>query len=94
MNEKKFLTEFRKMRGSRINDIIHAVNFKIPKAEAGLKNEVERRYYDNLTKEAQNHEKEYGFWPAFDMVEIETDDPRLDIYSGSADGDMDEIDEV
>lgn len=80
MNEKEFMAEFSKMRGSRINDIIHAVNFKIPKEEAGLKNDVERQFYDSITEEAEAHEKKYGFWPAFEMCEIEYDDPRLDIY--------------
>lgn len=81
MSEKEYLKELGKMKGSRINEIISSVNAKTPKAKAGLKNDVEKMFYDRLTKEAQEHEKKYGFWPTFDMTEIETDDPRLDIYN-------------
>ncbi len=29
---------------------------------------------------AEAHEKKYGFYPAFEMEEIDYDDPVLDIY--------------
>ena len=72
------------MYQSRKNDIIHAVNSKTPKEKAGLKNAEEREYFDTLMKEAEEHEGKYGFWPTFEMGEMEYDDPRLDIYSESA----------
>lgn len=69
------------MRASRINEITSAVNSKTPKAKAGLKNDAERVYYDELWKEAMDHQKKYGFWPVFEMAELESDDPALDIYN-------------
>ena len=80
MTEKEYLVELGKIRGSRKNQIIRAVNNKIPKDKAGLKSPVEKKFFDNLMKEAEAHEKKYGFWPTFDMCEIETDDPVLDVY--------------
>jgi len=85
MTEKEYNTALSKMRGSRINDIISALNSRTPKEEAGLKNEAEEKFFDNLTKEAEAHLKKYGDLPTFAPVEIESDDPRLDIYSSSVD---------
>lgn len=81
MTEKEYFEAFGKMWTSRQNDIIYAVNCKVPKAEAGLRDEVESIFYDRLMKEAEAHEEKYGSWPVFEMGEIEYDDPRLDIYS-------------
>lgn len=81
MNEKEYMDALQKMPGSRQNDIIRAVNCKVPKKDAGLKTEVEEMFYDRLWKEADALEKRGGVRPIFDTVEIETDDPRLDIYS-------------
>ena len=81
MTEKEYLAEFGKMRPSRENDIIRAVNCKVPKEKAGLKNEVESMFYDRLMAEADAYEKRGGVRPVFEMSEIETNDPRLDIYS-------------
>ena len=69
-------------RGSEKNDIIRAVNNQIAKDQAGLKDDVQKAYYDYLWKSAELHQKAYGFWPVFDMYEMESDDARLDIYSG------------
>lgn len=81
MTEKEYLVKLSAMRGSRKNEIITAVNHKVPKKDAGLKTEVERIFYARLWKEAAAHEEKYGKWPVFDMCEIETDDPCMDIYS-------------
>lgn len=81
MNEKEYLRELGNIKASRLNEIISAVNAKMPKAKAGLKTDVEKMFYERLMKEAKEHEKKYGFWPTFDMTEIESDDPRLDIYN-------------
>ena len=43
--------------------------------------EVEERYYAGLIRQAEDHVKEYGNWPVFEMGEIDYDDPVLDIYS-------------
>lgn len=67
--------------GSTKNRIIHAVNMKMPKKDAGLKDKCEEGYYDYLWKLAELHVRAYGDWPVYEMCEIETDDPVLDIYS-------------
>lgn len=81
MTEKEYFAKLGALRGSRKNEIISAVNRKIAKKEAGLKTEVEQIFYTRLWKEATAHEKKYGEWPTFEMCEIETEDPRLDIYN-------------
>ena len=68
-------------RGSDKNDIARAVNAKVPAADAGLKDKHQKAYYDYLWKDAELHQEAYGFWPTFDMCEMESDDPRLDRYS-------------
>ena len=81
MTEKEYFAQLAKMPTSRENDIIRAVNCKVPKEEAGLKNEVESMFYDRLVAEADAYEKRGGVRPVFEMGEVETNDPRLDIYS-------------
>lgn len=81
MTEKDYLVKLGEVPGSRKNEIISAVNRKVPKKEAGLKTEVEKTFFERLWKEATAHEKKYGKWPVFEMCEIETNDPRLDIYN-------------
>lgn len=71
-------------RASRRNDITQAVNLKLSKRAAGLKDAAEEYYYDRLWAEADEFEKKYGVWPVYEMEEIEYDDPRLDIYSEDA----------
>lgn len=102
MSEKEYFTALSNARASRLNEITDAVNRKAPKDKAGLKEEFEEIYYDRLWKEAEAHEKKYGFWPVFEMEEIDTDDPVLDIYKDppgkwakerKADLGIDEIDE-
>ena len=80
MAKKGTATEFRDISGRRLNHISNAVSRKIPKNEAGLESAAEKKYYDALWKEAVAHEKKYNFWPTFATVEIESDDPCLDIY--------------
>ena len=80
MTEKEYFRKLSAMRGSRKNVILNAVNRKVPKEKAGLKNEVERIFYERSWKEATAHEKKYGEWPVFEMCEVETDDPCLNIY--------------
>ena len=81
MDNNKYYIELAKIRGSRKNEIIYAVNCKLPENEIGLKGEVEKQFYDNLIKQANDHVKKYGDWPVFEMYEIESDDPVLDIYN-------------
>ena len=80
MDEKEYYREIGKIRTSRLNEIINAVNCKVKKLYIGLKNEVEERFYENLIEEANEHLEKYGSWPVFEMDEIEYDDPVLDIY--------------
>lgn len=81
MSDKEYLSELGNVKASRLNEITRAVNSKTPKAKAGLKNEVEVRYYDNLWKEAMEVQKKHGKWPVFEMAELESDDPAMDIYN-------------
>lgn len=94
LTEKEYFRILGETPTSRLNDIIYMVNCNVPKAKANLKSDFERMFYDRLIAEADRHERKYGDRPVFDMGEIETDDPRLDIYSGPAERNMDEIDEV
>lgn len=81
MTEKEYFAKLGELRESRKNDIISAVNRKVSAKEVGLTTEVEKLFYKRLWREATAHEKKYGKWPAFEMCEVETNDPRLDIYS-------------
>lgn len=53
MDEKAYLRALYDMRSSRLNDIIDAVNRKVPKDKAGLKSDVEKMFYDDLWAEAE-----------------------------------------
>lgn len=81
MKEQEYYRKLATLKASRINEITYAVNCKVPEKEIGLKDEVEKMYYDRLMKQAKEHEKKYGKWPVFAMQEIESDDPKLDIYN-------------
>ncbi len=70
------------IRSSRINQIIDAVNRRYPKEAIGVKEGKEEEYYESFWAEAEEIAAKYGFWPTFDMCEIESDDPCLDIYGG------------
>ena len=80
MKDMEYNKAVQDLRGSRWNVIINAVNQKIPKDQAGLNGEVEEKLYDNMMAEADALEKRGGVRPVFDPVEIESDDPVLDIY--------------
>lgn len=80
MTYDEYLTKLGTMRGGRKNEIIIAVNNRIPKAQFALNDKVEEQFFDNLLREASEHEQKLGFWPTFDLYEIEEDDPVLDIY--------------
>lgn len=79
MEEKVYKEKLSSLPGSRWNHVIRAVNSKIPKEKAEL-DEVEAKLYDEMMAEADMYEKRGGVRPVFDVVEIETDDPVLDIY--------------
>ena len=66
--------------GSQRNKIVQMVNCQVPKNEAGLKGDFESRFYDEIWGYAEEHQKKYGFWPTYEMAEIEWEDPKLDIY--------------
>lgn len=80
MTNQEYMSKLSDVRTSRLNQIIHAVNCKVPKSEVGLKSDVENRFYDSLIEQANEHVKKYGDWPVFEVGEIESDDPVLDIY--------------
>lgn len=84
MTEKEYFNKLSTAKASRLNQIIAAVNQKVEKSKAGLKDEFEEMFYDRLWKEAEAHEKKYGKWPVFECGEIESDDPVLDIYNSPA----------
>lgn len=81
-NEKK--NAIRELSGSRFNAVIAAVNRQVPKEKAGLMSEAEEALFDEIKAEADALENRGGVRPVFDMVEIESDDPVLDIYSEPA----------
>ena len=81
MSDKEYYRELGKIRASRLNEITRAVNNKVSKAKAGLKGEIESRYFDSLWKQAMDVQAKYGEWPVFEMEELESDDPKLNIYS-------------
>lgn len=68
------------MKGSRMNDIIRMVNTQTPKEQAGLQNAEEEKFWDGLVAEARMMSARTGKPVIFENVEIEYDDPRLDIY--------------
>ena len=76
----EYSIELGKIPTSKLNEIIYAVNCKVSKEKLALRSAKESRFFDNLVDEAVAHEEKYGFWPTFEMGEIEYDDPRLDIY--------------
>ena len=81
MTEKEYFVELGKIRNSRLNEIIRMVNTQTPKEEAELKSPVEEMFFDRLVAEAKRDEARTGKRTIFENLEIETDDPRLDIYS-------------
>ena len=81
MDERTYLNELGKLRGSRKNQILMAVNAKMEKENFGFNSEIEEMFFDDLMSEAETHVQKYGFWPVFEMYEIESDDPILDIYN-------------
>lgn len=80
MSEKEYLQKLGEKSGRRKNAIIAAVQSRTPKEMAGLQDEVESWFFDSLVKQAEDHVKKYGFYPTFELCEIESDDPVLDIY--------------
>lgn len=80
MKEEMYFNELRNLPASRINVILKAVNEKKALKESDAKSEVEKMLYERTMKEARTHEQKYGKWPVFEMCEIESDDPALDIY--------------
>lgn len=74
------LRELYQLRASRRNDIAYAVSCRVPKEEFEFRAKIDERYFDLLIEEAEAHVKKYGFWPVFEMEEIDYDDPILDIY--------------
>ena len=84
MTEKEYFAALSEIRGSRKNEIICAVNRKLPPEQIPLKSQVEERFYQNLWTDAEAIARKYGFWPVYEMCEIETDDTILDIYTSPA----------
>ena len=65
---------------SRINQLLMMVNARVPAEQADTHGEHEAGLYRSFWAEAVGHQREYGFWPVFEMGEIESDDTILDIY--------------
>lgn len=81
MTEKEFRDGFYKMSGRETNRLLYAVNCKVPMEEMEFKSEIEREAFKRFWEEAEALHKKYGFWPVFEMCEIEWDDPCLNIYN-------------
>lgn len=65
------------------NRVAQMVSAKVTKEDADLKNLYEEQYFDSLVAEAEAHQIKYGFWPTFEMEELDYDD-FPDIYSNTA----------
>ena len=76
----EYLKELGKLRASRRNELAYMASCRVPIDEAGLKLPIEREYYDRLIQQSNEHYNKYGFYPTYEMEEIEYDDPCLDIY--------------
>lgn len=81
MTRKEFITELGKIPARRLNQIMYAFDCNVPKEEIGLKGEVEEMFYEDMAREAAEYERKYGVRPVSEMMEIEYDDPVLDIYN-------------
>lgn len=64
----------------QMESMIRAINDKVSVYDYVFRSPREREFYENVWNEAEAHEKKYGFWPCFELPEIDWDDPRLDIY--------------
>ena len=71
MDEKEYYKKLGDKSGRELNAIIYAVQNKIPKEKANLKDETEERFFDNLVKQAEEHVKKYGKFPVFELCEID-----------------------
>lgn len=70
------------MTGRRRNQIINAVNnSKGPEVIVPPLNEVELALFNRMDKQKKEADKRNGFESFFSPVEIEYDDPCLDIYN-------------
>lgn len=77
---KDYLNELGKIPASRLNKLMHMFNCRVPKEEMDLKSDIEEKFYIDMVEEAEAHKEKYGFYPTYEMLEIEEDDPVLDIY--------------
>ena len=71
MEEKEYLRKLSEISPRIKNSIITAVTCKRTDLEAYLESEVERMFYQHLWKEAEAHLEKYGFWPVFDLCELD-----------------------
>ena len=70
------------MTGRRRNQIINAVNnSKGPEVIVPPLDEVELELFNKMDKQKKEADKRNGFESFFSPVEIEYDDPCLDIYN-------------
>lgn len=63
----------------RMNEIIAGFNDGKSGEELGLK-DAEKEFYESIKKDAMEVEKRLGHRPQLAYVEIDFDDPSLDIY--------------
>lgn len=71
MDEQEYLRQLIDIPPRRKNSIIAAVTCKMPEMKIQLETEVERMFYQRLWKEAEAHLEKYGFWPTFDLYELD-----------------------
>ena len=72
--------ELRRLSSRAMNRIIRHINSRSPKKTCDITNRAEEEFFDNVLDEAERHLEKYGFWPVFELCEIDYDDPILDIY--------------
>lgn len=75
-----YLVRLQEIPTMRRNEIYKMVSAQIPEEEMGLTSDIERELYADLMDQAKAHLDTYGFWPEFELEEIEYDNPALDIY--------------
>ena len=69
--QEYYYAELSKKSPRELNAIISLVQSRVPKEEANLKDEVEEMFFDSLEKQAEQHVKEYGFFPTYELCELD-----------------------
>ena len=83
MGDKEIMDLYNNTTARDRNRISTLVSCRVPKEEPDLNNTYEEMYFDLLMEQAEAHLIKYGFWPTYEMEELDYDDIP-DIYSNTA----------